>query len=112
MPIATLTSAAAAAAVTLTKVPPQNSAAGGLPPSPAYLAESRVNVLRNGGVIPVVLASVAVLARFYTRVVIIRTWGFDDTLLLLAWVRLLFRRCPLSPPSFSPIISITASMTC
>ena len=39
-----------------------------------------------GTLVPSILGSIFVIARLYTRGVITRNWGTDDTLILIAWV--------------------------
>jgi len=39
-------------------------------------------------IIPAIVASIFVLARFYSRLFIMKNWGHDDSWILLSWVRL------------------------
>lgn len=55
----------------------------------AYLAQSRVPQILFGTIFPAVVATICVLGRFYSRGVLLKCWGLDDTLLLIAWVSLL-----------------------
>jgi hypothetical protein len=48
---------------------------------------SRVPQILVGTIIPTVLSSVFVAARLYTRGILNKTWGLDDTLVTTAWVR-------------------------
>ena len=56
------------------------------PPSPEYLAESRVASFLAASIALPVIATVFVLARVYTRAVILVQWSIDDTLIMIAWV--------------------------
>jgi hypothetical protein len=39
-----------------------------------------------GSLVPFTIASVAVVARFFTRAFLIRNWGTDDSWIAVAWV--------------------------
>ena len=56
------------------------------PPTPEYLAESVVQGFQAASLAPLIIATIFVFARFYTRRIILRVWGWEDSLLLLAWV--------------------------
>ncbi|KAF8853463.1 hypothetical protein BDZ45DRAFT_560611, partial [Acephala macrosclerotiorum] len=47
---------------------------------------SRVPQILAGTIIPILIASVFVVARLYTRFIITRNWGNDDTLITIAWI--------------------------
>lgn len=44
--------------------------------------------LQAGCIAPLAVLTVFVLARIYTRAVILRSWGIDDTLITILWVLL------------------------
>lgn len=39
-----------------------------------------------GIITPALIASIVALARFYSRAIIMRNWGYDDSWILLSWV--------------------------
>lgn len=41
-----------------------------------------------GVILPFAISSICLLGRFYSRAVLLKFWGIDDTLLLISWVRL------------------------
>ncbi|CZR67374.1 related to integral membrane protein [Phialocephala subalpina] len=47
---------------------------------------SRVPQILAGTIIPILLASVFVVGRLYTRYIITKNWGNDDTLITIAWI--------------------------
>lgn len=51
-----------------------------------YLAQSRVPEIIAGSIIPFVLASIIVFFRLYSRGIILRAWGWNDTLILICWL--------------------------
>jgi hypothetical protein len=55
-------------------------------PSAEFLQESRVPQILFGTIFPAVVATIAVLGRFYSRAIILKVWGLDDTLILISWV--------------------------
>jgi hypothetical protein len=58
----------------------------GPPPDAAYLAESRVPQILFGTIFPAAIATIFVLARFYSRAILMKNWGWDDTWILFSWV--------------------------
>jgi hypothetical protein len=57
------------------------------PEEMAILApQSRVASVIAGTIAPFVIGTIFVFARFYTRTLITRNWGWDDSLVLVAWV--------------------------
>ena len=53
----------------------------------AFVSQSRVPQTLIAAIIPATIASILVLARFYSRVFIMKNWGYDDSWILLSWVR-------------------------
>jgi hypothetical protein len=41
-----------------------------------------------GTIVPAGIASIFAFARFYSRAVIMKNWGIDDTFILISWVAL------------------------
>ncbi|KAE9365448.1 hypothetical protein N431DRAFT_101027 [Stipitochalara longipes BDJ] len=58
----------------------------GPPLDPAFLAQSRIPEILFGTLFPFVFATVFVLGRFYSRAILIKTWGTDDWGILVSWV--------------------------
>jgi hypothetical protein len=58
-------------------------------------AQTRVPEVLYGSIIPFGLATIFVLARLYSRLILTRSWGQDDAWISISWVRLL--------PSASPL---------
>jgi hypothetical protein len=58
----------------------------GPPPDAAYLAQSRVPEILFGAIFPAAIATIFVLARFYSRAILMKNWGWDDSWILLSWV--------------------------
>ncbi|KAH6662307.1 hypothetical protein B0J14DRAFT_687130 [Halenospora varia] len=56
------------------------------PLDPAFLAQSRSLQIIAGSLLPFLLASIFVLGRFYSRAIILKTWGADDWWILLSWI--------------------------
>ncbi|KAF4628888.1 hypothetical protein G7Y89_g9255 [Cudoniella acicularis] len=52
----------------------------------AFAAESRVPQVLAGAIIPTALASIFAIARLYTRSIVTRNWGADDTCIAIAWI--------------------------
>ncbi|KAE9372799.1 hypothetical protein N431DRAFT_457487 [Stipitochalara longipes BDJ] len=50
----------------------------------SYLSQTRVPEFLAGDIAPVVVASLFVLARAYSRAILIRGWGYDDTAIIIA----------------------------
>jgi hypothetical protein len=51
----------------------------GPPPDAAFLAQSRVPEILFGSIFPAVVATVFVLACFYSRGILMKNWGWDDS---------------------------------
>jgi hypothetical protein len=64
------------------------------------VSETRVPQILVGTIIPTVIGSFFVIAKLYTRVIITKSWGGDDTFLTLGWVS----SPPFSCSSFNPIL--------
>ncbi|KAE9380955.1 hypothetical protein N431DRAFT_477770 [Stipitochalara longipes BDJ] len=58
----------------------------GPPPNAAYLTQSRVPEILFGSIFPATIATIFVLARFYSRAILRKNWGWDDFWILLAWL--------------------------
>ncbi len=58
----------------------------GPPPDAAFIAQSHVPEILFGSVFPATLATIFVLARFYSRAILMKNWGWDDSWILLSWV--------------------------
>ncbi|KAH8650634.1 hypothetical protein BGZ60DRAFT_534287 [Tricladium varicosporioides] len=56
------------------------------PPDVAYLTESRSPEIIAGSLVPFLLASIFVFGRFYSRILILKTWGADDWWILVSWI--------------------------
>lgn len=56
------------------------------PPTPEFLAESTAPQILIGSILPAALATVFVLARFWSRAIITKSWGWDDSWILFSWV--------------------------
>ncbi|KAE9363821.1 hypothetical protein N431DRAFT_497598 [Stipitochalara longipes BDJ] len=54
---------------------------------PNYSTESRVSQILVGSLVPFTIASVTVLARLITRGFVTRSWGNDDSWILISWAR-------------------------
>ncbi|KAH6665666.1 hypothetical protein B0J14DRAFT_209952 [Halenospora varia] len=52
----------------------------------ALAAESRVPQVIAGTIVPTFLGSIFVVARLYTRAIITRNWGLDDTFIAIAFI--------------------------
>ena len=50
-------------------------------------SESRVAGVLAGTIVPTIFSTLFVLARLYTRSIITKNWGSDDTLITISWVR-------------------------
>ncbi|KAG4411199.1 hypothetical protein IFR04_015670, partial [Cadophora malorum] len=50
------------------------------------LAESRLPHVLIGVILPFAISSICLLGRFYSRAVLLKFWGIDDTLLLMSWL--------------------------
>ncbi|PVH68748.1 hypothetical protein DL98DRAFT_474508 [Cadophora sp. DSE1049] len=57
-----------------------------VPGSPEYIRESRVSQILAGSIAPAVIASIFVLARLYSRLIIIKSFGADDYWIGISWV--------------------------
>ncbi|PMD37525.1 hypothetical protein L207DRAFT_531807 [Hyaloscypha variabilis F] len=57
-------------------------------------SESRVAGVLAGTIVPTVFSTIFVLARLYTRSIITKNWGSDDTLITISWLRIC---CPGRP---------------
>ncbi|KIM95818.1 hypothetical protein OIDMADRAFT_81580, partial [Oidiodendron maius Zn] len=55
----------------------------------AYNAQTRVPQILTSCIVPGTFASISVFARLYSRAMIVRSWGADDTWALTSWVRLI-----------------------
>ncbi|KFY53575.1 hypothetical protein V496_07441 [Pseudogymnoascus sp. VKM F-4515 (FW-2607)] len=51
-----------------------------------YLGKSRVPEILVGSLVPFSIASVTVVARFFTRAFLTRNWGADDSWVAVAWI--------------------------
>jgi hypothetical protein len=51
-----------------------------------FISQSRIPGMIVGSTVPAVIASIFVLARFYSRVIIMKNWGHDDSWILFSWV--------------------------
>lgn len=47
--------------------------------------ESRATEILVGNIIPQVFSTVVVVARIITKAAVVKTWGADDSVLVLAW---------------------------
>jgi hypothetical protein len=56
---------------------------------PEFLAQSRRTETLIGSLLPPVIATIFVFFRFYSRAFIKKNWGFDDTWILISWVRVI-----------------------
>ncbi|KAN0089491.1 hypothetical protein V8E51_019751 [Hyaloscypha variabilis] len=56
------------------------------PLDPAFLAQSRVPEILFGTLFPFLFATIFIFARFYSRAIIMKTWGVDDWGILVSWV--------------------------
>ncbi|KUJ08230.1 uncharacterized protein LY89DRAFT_742070 [Mollisia scopiformis] len=56
------------------------------PPTAAFLAQSRVPQILFGSIFPAGIATIFVLGRFYSRIILLRHWGSDDTFVLISWL--------------------------
>ncbi|OBT98397.1 hypothetical protein VE01_03147 [Pseudogymnoascus verrucosus] len=64
-----------------------------------YLSESRIQEILVGSLVPFTIASVTVVARFFTRIFLTRNWGTDDSWIAVAWIFetiLIFLNCLLT----------------
>ena len=50
------------------------------------ITESRVPQILIGSILPSAIVSLFVLARFYSRGYLLRSWGYDDSWILVSWV--------------------------
>jgi len=49
--------------------------------------QSQVPQMLIGIITPALIASIVVLARLYSRAIIMKNWGYDDSWILFSWVR-------------------------
>jgi len=56
------------------------------PPSPEFLAQNHVPEILFWTLFTSIFSSIFVLGRFYSRAVILKTWGADDWWILISWV--------------------------
>ncbi|TVY17205.1 hypothetical protein LARI1_G005173, partial [Lachnellula arida] len=52
----------------------------------AYAAATRVPSILAGSIIPFLVATVFVIARLYSRGIVTRNWGHDDTWITISWI--------------------------
>ncbi|CZR59409.1 uncharacterized protein PAC_09301 [Phialocephala subalpina] len=57
-----------------------------MPPTTHFATDSRVPEIFIGTLVPTALASILVIARLYSKGVLIKKWRLDDTLIVIAWV--------------------------
>ncbi|KAF4624210.1 hypothetical protein G7Y89_g13963 [Cudoniella acicularis] len=51
-----------------------------------FASPSQVPQMLIAMIIPAIIASILVLARFYSRVFIMKNWGYDDSWIFLSWI--------------------------
>jgi hypothetical protein len=69
-------------------------------------AQSRVPEVLCGSIIPFLIATLFVIARFYSRLILTRSWAQDDAWILVSWVRLLPSRLPAASRSLTPQVQL------